>query len=62
MSTPNLLEKDERVASSNVSTSTHETILSTTDRLEAQSVVSMLAAHGIEAQLEGVVDSARLAI
>lgn len=42
--------------------STHETILSTTDRLEAQSVVSMLAAHGIEARLEGVVDSARLGI
>lgn len=41
---------------------THETILSTTDRLEAQSVVSMLASHGIEARLSGVVDSARLGI
>ncbi|MBM4782010.1 MAG: DUF2007 domain-containing protein [Archangiaceae bacterium] len=41
---------------------THETVLSTTDRLEAQSVVSMLASHGIEARLSGVVDSARLGI
>lgn len=41
---------------------THETILSTTDRLEAQSVVSMLASHGIEARLSGVVDSARLGV
>lgn len=41
---------------------THETILSTTDRLEAQAVVSMLASQGIEARLSGVVDSARLGI
>lgn len=45
-----------------MTTQAHETVLSTTDRLEAQSVVSMLASHGIEARLSGVVDSARLGI
>lgn len=45
-----------------MTTPTHETVLSTTDRLEAQSVVSMLASHGVEARLSGVVDSARLGV
>lgn len=41
---------------------THEVLITTTDRVEAQTVLSMLVSQGIEARLSGTVDAARLGV